>query len=220
MRRRLLSLSLFLLAGCSRFTRYDVYVTGYTGGPPSTIAPGSSIAVVENPRARNPLLEQEVANKVRQALQSQGFRMAPPADAVAIVTLAYGSKTVVDNSEEVRFVPGQTSTVKDSTGKVVGTVTGDPSFISLPTTSTRSDAWLTLTAIPRRTASDSTTAKPLWIGESKSSGANLPLRSMIDYLLVPAAANFGRNHLQTKEVLRADDQHVAALAGNAASRAP
>jgi hypothetical protein len=34
---------------------------------------------------------------------------------------------------------------------------------------------------------------------------------MIDYLLVPAAATFGRNHLQTKEVLRADDRTVAAL---------
>jgi hypothetical protein len=211
---------LFLVAGCSRFSRYDVYVTGYTGGPPSTIAPGSSIAVVENPRARNPLLEQEVANKVRRALQAQGFRMAPPADAVAFVRLAYGTEAVVDSHDEVRFVPGQTSTVKDSTGKVIGSVTGDPSFISLPTTSTRSDPWLTLTAIPRRSGSDSTTAKPLWIGESKSTGANLPLRSMIDYLLVPAAANFGRNHLQTKEVLRADDLRVAAVAASAVNAVP
>jgi hypothetical protein len=211
MRRRLLALSLLLLAGCSRFTRYDVYVTGYTGGPPSTIPPGSSIAVVENPRARNPLLEQEVADKVRRALQAQGFRIAAPADAVASVMLAYGTRTAVDNSEELRFVPGQTSTVKDSTGKVIGSVTGDPSFVSVPTISTRSDAWLTLTAVPRRTGPDSASAKPLWIGESKITGANLPLRSMIDYLLVPAAANFGRNHLQTKEVLRADDLTVAAL---------
>lgn len=211
MRRWLLSLTLLLLAGCSRFTRYDVYVTGYTGGPPSTIAPGSSIAVVENPRARNPLLEQEVADKVRRALEAQGFRMAPPADAMATVMLAYGTKTVVDNSEELRFVPGQTSTVKDSTGKVIGSITGDPSFVSQPITSTRNDTWLTLTAIPRRNGADSTTARPLWIGEAKSTGANLPLRSMIDYLLVPAAAHFGRNHLQTKEVLRADDVTVAAL---------
>jgi hypothetical protein len=211
MRRCLLSLALLLLAGCARFTRYDVYVTGYTGGPPSTIAPGSSIAVMEDPRARNPLLEQEVADKVRRALQAQGFRMAAPADAVASVMLAYGTENVVDNHDEIRYIPGQTSTVKDSTGKVVGTITGDPSVVSLPTTSTRSDAWLTLTAIPHRTGRDSTTAKPIWIGESKSTGASLPLRSMIDYLLVPAVANFGRNHLQTKEVLRADDRSVAAL---------
>ncbi|MFL5606985.1 MAG: hypothetical protein ACJ8AD_11110, partial [Gemmatimonadaceae bacterium] len=131
MRRCLLSLSFLLLPACARFTTYDVYVTGYTGGPPSTIAPGSSIAVVENPRARNPLLEQEVADKVRRALEAQGFRMAPAADAVAVVRLAYGTESVIDNHDELRFVPGQTSTVKDSTGKVIGTVTGDPSFISV-----------------------------------------------------------------------------------------
>jgi hypothetical protein len=68
-----------------------------------------------------------------------------------------------------------------------------------------------MTALDARLYRQSTPGKPVWIGESRSSGANLPLRSMIDYLLVPAASAFGRNQAQNRSVLRADDTTVAAL---------
>jgi hypothetical protein len=211
MRQHLLCLSLLLLAGCSRPPKYNVYVTGYTGGSPSAIPAGSRIAVVENPAARNPLLEQEVVTKARRVLTARGFRAASPAEADVAVMLTYGTDSRLEQGYDAQYVPGQTSTVKDSTGKVIGTVTGDATVAYQPTIATRDVLWLTMTAIDGRMYRESKPGKPVWIGESKSSGANLPLRSMIDYLLVPAASAFGRNQPQVRTVLRADDSSVAAL---------
>jgi hypothetical protein len=53
-----------------------------------------------------------------------------------------------------------------------------------------------MAAVDSRAYRESKPVKPVWIGESKSSGAKLPLRSMIDYLLVPTASAFGRNQAQ------------------------
>jgi hypothetical protein len=208
-----LSVVLVLVSGCSRPPRYSVYVTGYTGGAPSAIPAGARIAVVENPAARNPLLEQEVVSKARRALAAQGFRAAEPAEADVAVLLTYGTDARLEQSYDAQYVPGQTSTVKDSTGKIIGTVTGDASVAYHPTIATREVPWLTMTALDGRAYRESSPGKPVWIGESKSSGANLPLRSMIDYLLVPAASAFGRNQPQIRTLLRADDMSVAALRG-------
>jgi hypothetical protein len=209
MRGSLLFLSLLLLAACGRPPRYRVYVTGYTGGPPSSIPAGASVAVVENPAARNPLLEQEIVAKARRALATRGFRAGDPRDADVTVMLQYGTDNRVEHGEELRIVPGQTSTVKDSTGKVIGTVTGDLSVTTQPTVTDREFHWLTMTAIDGRLFRESGPGKPVWIGESK--GAGLPLRAMIDYLLVPAASAFGRNQQQSRAELRADDATVVAL---------
>ncbi len=211
MRRCLLCVCLVVVGGCSRLPKYNVYVTGYTGGAPSAIPAGSRIAVVENPAARNPLLEQEVVLKARRVLAAQGFRAAGPAEADVAVILTYGTDSRLEQAYDAQYVPGQTSTVKDSTGKIIGTVTGDASVAYHPTIATRDVLWLTMTAVDGQMYRESKPGKPLWIGESKSSGANLPLRAMLDYLLVPAAAAFGHNQQQSRAVLRADDTTVAAL---------
>jgi hypothetical protein len=211
MRRSLVCLLPALLAGCVQPRTYSVYVTGYTGGAPTAIPIGSRVAVVENPAATNPLLEQEVVTKARRVLAAQGFTAATPAEADVAVMVTYGTDARVEQDHETQYVAGQTSTIKDSTGKVVGTVTGDGKVVTTPVIATRDILWLTMTALDGRSYRASTPGKPVWIGESKSSGANLPLRSMIDYLLVPAASAFGRNQAQSKTVLRADDTAVASL---------
>jgi hypothetical protein len=211
MRGSHLCLLVVLLGGCVRPPKYNVYVTGYTGGAPNAIPAGSRVAVVENPAAQNPLLEQEIVAKARRVLAAQGFRPATPTEADVAVMVTYGSDSRVEQGYEAQYVPGQTATVKDSAGKVIGTVTGDASIAYQPTIATRDVLWLTMTALDARMYRASTPAKPVWIGESKSSGANLPLRSMVDYLLVPAASAFGRNQPQQRTVLSADDAGVAAL---------
>jgi hypothetical protein len=211
MRRCLLGLSLLLLSACSRAPKYNVYVTGYTGGAPSSIPAGSRIAVIENPKATNPLLEQEIVAKVRRALAAQGFRSAPPSEADYAVLLRYGADSHLEHGEESTYVPGQTSTVKDSTGKVIGTVTGDASTVTVPTTYTRNVQWFTMTAVDGRLFRQSQPGKPIWIGETKSSDTNLDLRSVVDFLIVPTASAFGHNQPQTRSRIRGDDATVLAL---------
>ena len=58
MRRLPLCSALLLLGACFGPPKYNVYVTGYTGGAPSAIPDDARVAVVENPAAPNPLLEQ------------------------------------------------------------------------------------------------------------------------------------------------------------------
>lgn len=213
MRARSLVLFATLLGACARPPRYDVYVTGYTGGAERAIPAGARIAVVENSSARNPLLEQEVVLKARRALEAKGFRVATPAEADVAVLLSYGNDQRVERDYDLEYVPAQTSTVKDSDGKVIGSVTGDASVRYQPTIAPRDVLWLTMTALDGRLYRESRSGKPVWIGESTTSGASLSLRSVIDYLLVPTASAFGRNQQQVRSVLRADDPTVTALRG-------
>ena len=213
MRAPALLLFVAVLGACARPPRYDVYVTGYTGGAERAIPAGARIAVVENPSARNPLLEQEVVIKARRALEAVGFPAATPAEADVAVLVTYGSDRRMERDYDVEYVPAQTSTLKDSTGKVVGTVTGDASVRYQPTITPRDVLWLTMTALDGRLYRESKPGKPVWIGESFSSGANLPLRSMIDYLLVPTASAFGRNQQQVRSAFHANDPTVSVLRG-------
>lgn len=71
--------------------RYDVYVTGYTGVAARSIPSGSSIAVLESPTAKNPLLEQKIVAKVQRALVNLGFRPARARGAEFAVTIQYGA---------------------------------------------------------------------------------------------------------------------------------
>jgi hypothetical protein len=212
MRRPLLYLALLLLAACSRPPRYNVYVTGYTaGGAWSSIPAGSRIAVLENPAAKNPLLEEEIVAKAQRALAARGFRPAPPNEADFVVTLRYGADSRVEHDEELKYAPGQDAVVKDSAGKVIATVTGPATYTWEPTSSTIELQWLTVTAVVGRQHREAKPGKPAWIGESKSSGTNLPLRSVLDYLIVPAASAFGRNQPQVRSVVDAEDATVRAL---------
>ena len=211
MRRLPLCTTLLLLGACFGPPKYNVYVTGYTGGAPSTIPDGARVTVVENPAAPNPLLEQEVVAKAQQVLAAEGFRIAAADEADIAVLLTYGTDARLQTTYEPQFIPGQTSVVKDSLGKVIGSVTGDATFTYQPNVATQDVLWLTMTAVDAHAYRASKRGKPVWIGESKSSGANLPLRSMIDYLLVPTAWAFGRNQAQERSVLRADDSTVIAL---------
>lgn len=58
---------------------------------------------------------------------------------------------------------------------------------------------------------DAKQAKPVWIGKTKSSGSNLDLRSVVDFLIVPTASAFGHNQSQSFSVIRAPDASVRDL---------
>jgi hypothetical protein len=200
-----------VIAACARPTRYDVFATGYTGGLASSIAPGTPVAVVHNPRARNPLLEQEVLAQVRTLLVSAGYPAAPIEQARVAVYVDYGAGSHAETRQSLTYVPGATTILRDSTGKQIGTATASDTWGTESETVHTLDRWLTMTAVDAAAFRAGQPVTPLWIGEATNSGANLDLRRMLGVLAVPAAERFGRNTLQARVTVRDDDTRVRPL---------
>ena len=61
------------MLGCGTY-RYNIKVNGYTDpNAPSLLKPGGSFVVMENQEAKNPLLEAEIKEKVRETLKLVGL---------------------------------------------------------------------------------------------------------------------------------------------------
>jgi hypothetical protein len=201
-------LACLALTACTSVRTYDVYATGYTGGVPASIAPGTPVAVLPGTRVANPLLEQEVLAHVVRLLTTAGYPVAPLDQAQVALFVDYGSGTHPETRYDQTRVPGTTTAVLDSAGKQVGSVTTPDTYVSTSEVVTASDTWLRLTAVDAGAVRDARAAKPLWIGESKNTGANLELRRILGYLAVPAVERFGRNTAQAHVVLREADPRV------------
>lgn len=193
------------LAACARTPRYDLWATGYTGGAPATIAPGTTVALVPNPAAANPLLERELLGQLRQALVTAGYPEAPLDQARVAVFVDYGTGDHAETRATMNFVPPVSTTVTDSAGKTIGTATTAASIQWVPETTTRTDRWLTISAVGAPALRASGEKRWLWIGEVKSFGQNLDLRRTLGYMVVPAARIFGTNADQTRVRLTEDD---------------
>lgn len=108
---------------------------------------------------------------------------------------------------------GTDAQVKDSAGRVIGTV-GTPGItVTEPMTYTLEQQWLTLTTFDGRQFRSARGGKPLWIGETKASQTNLDLRTALDYLVIPTVAAFGQNLPQTHAELHPEDPAVRVARG-------
>ena len=87
----LLLLAAGCLGGCGP-TLYQVSVNGYTDlAAPAAIAPGGSFFIIEDPKAKNPLLEKEIKEKIAKLLEQQGYQMAAYEKAEYYLFFSYGS---------------------------------------------------------------------------------------------------------------------------------
>lgn len=207
------ALALFLtVSACSRPASYHIYTTGYTGGIPTAIARGTPVAVVPNPRIENPLLEEEVLAETRRLLASAGYPVASIETARVAVYVNYGTGSHAETEQTSTFTPGAVSIIKDSTGKEIGRSVAPDVWGTSAETVNRNDWWLTLTAVDAAAMrAAGTAARPIWIGESRNSGADLDSRRMLAYLVLPAVERFGRNTPREHVTLREGDVRVRAM---------
>ncbi|MDB4887661.1 MAG: hypothetical protein JWN79_3099 [Gemmatimonadetes bacterium] len=204
------TLACLAAAACTHPARYDVFAAGYTGGVASSIAPGTPVTVVHNPRVTNPLLEQEVLAQLRTLLASAGYPSAPIDQARVAIFVDYGTGSHAETRHSLTYVPGATTILRDSSGKQIGTATASDTFGTEAETVHTLDRWLTMTAVDAGAFRAGQPAMPLWIGEATNSGATLDLRRMLHVLTVPAAERFGRNTQQARVTLAADDARIGA----------
>ena len=79
-----------IASGCGP-SHYDIRVNGYTDpGSPGLIKPGGSFCIMENPEAKNPLLEKEINGKIAKLLEVRGYSITTFEKADYCLMFAYG----------------------------------------------------------------------------------------------------------------------------------
>jgi hypothetical protein len=184
-----------MIPACMAGTLVNVHVNGYASDG-AAIPMGSAIAVLENPKAENPLFEHEVARKVATLLVAKGFRIVPADGARQVLIFTYGIGPTVTTS----WSSGDRTDIKDVNGNKVGSLEGPSKLVS----ETASDRRLIVSVIGMSAGIDK--ARLLWRGETKSVGSTDDLRTMIDYLLVPTIDRIGQNANKSLQMWGADSR--------------
>lgn len=179
----ILLIFLNLICGCLTYpAHYVVKVNGYTGGKPG-IQSNKTVIVFRNPKAQNPLLEEEIASKITIALKSKDFI---PSDA------SNGSEYILFFSYGIG--PGSTYTSTFSyEGTRLNIFTGrlEPTTEVGSSVSTVYTRRLFLNLYELKGLSEN--SKPVWVGESYSTGSSSDLRKVVDYLILGAFEHFGED---------------------------
>ncbi len=209
----MLLLSLMLLHGCASYT---VRVDGFRNPDrPLMISPGTTIHVVEDKEAKNPLLDKEVARKLESMLKLKGYAISQFDSPVYYVLHGYGigHERTVTRTMPV-YQPGGTATVTKTgpKGTSYSTVQLPGSTTYVPYTTSVSDKWLSLKIIDGKDYRDTGGTTDIWIGEASVTGEGMDLRDMINYLIVGIFDHFGENTGKRLTVdIKEDDPRVKAL---------
>lgn len=180
------------LAGCANY--YNVKVNGYTGpGATGEIKSGGTFFVMENKEAKNPLLEQEIRDKITRLLQVRGYPVTTSFDkADYYLFFGYGL-----GEPRSTGVPEYYGGIGWGWGWGWGgpaVSVGGPLYGAWGTDIvTLYDRWLQINVLegpPYRTQKIS---RSVWVGEARSSGGSSDLRTVLNYLLVADFNEFGKN---------------------------
>jgi hypothetical protein len=204
-------LILVVLTGCAG-PRYHIQVNGYTDPEAKAApAPGATIFVIENKEAKNPLLEKEIKGKINKLLDKQGFRLASYEAAQYYLLFSYGMgserKVTVAMPE---FITGWAVGV---TYPPPGSyVYMSPWFWPSPVLETQYDRWLMVNVVDGQHYREKGQFRTLWVGEARSVGSSADLRVVVNYLLVAALSELGKNTGKAVEVdIPPDDPRVRDL---------
>jgi hypothetical protein len=185
------------LTGCA--ASYQVLVNGYVDAKaPAPLAPGGTFFVIGNKDATNPLLEKEVKEKSGRLLEKMGYRLTSSEKAEYYLLCAYG----IGGGRPTVTMPETTFGFGIGGGVGPGYygrrnyVFGGPFFgVYYPAAVSERvyDRWLMLSAIDAKHYREKGEFRTLWVGEARSTGTSSDLREMINYLLVAAFDQFGKD---------------------------
>lgn len=190
-RRAIPALLLLLAAGCLGGcgpTLYQVNVNGYTDlTAPAAIAPGGSFFIIEDTKAKNPLLEKEIKEKIAKLLEQQGYQMAAYEKADYYLFFSYGSG------------PGRSAPiVMPDYGWGWGGYGWPQSYFFVAPFAyyppeTLYDRWLLINVVDGKYYREKGGFRALWVGEARSTGTSGDLRTAVNYLLLADFQQFGKN---------------------------
>jgi hypothetical protein len=181
----LLSIATF---GCASAGTYQVQVNGYTDIAAPLLSPRASLFVIEDQKAQNPRLEQEIKDKIENLLVKHGYLIAPYDKAQFYISYTYGLET------------SGTVTVAGPIGPGRGW-SGFGYSAYLPAqygpyamdTLTLYDRWLRLTVVEGKYYRETGKSRTVWVGEVWSTGTTSDLREVLSPLLIAAFEQFGKN---------------------------
>lgn len=176
-----------LLWSCIATTHHVVEVNGYTGGKPD-IKNIKTIIISTNPKAQNPLLEEEIARKISNALISKGYTISnDPKKSEYILLFNYGIGHGRTYTETYSY---------DGTRLNIRTGKLEPTTEVGSSVRTEYTRHLTLKLYESSTLSED--SKPIWVGEVYSTGNSSDMRKVINYLIRGAVAHFGKDTVTAK----------------------
>ena len=211
-------LTLVLFVGCSRI---QMNVNGYLSG--SEVTRNGNVLTVLNNDAQNTLLDQEIGEKIKRGLALKGLKNVDEiSNADYVLTFKYSidsgkttSETYSTNTQKTRLnihsgklepyneVEVQTDTSTKFTRQLI-LYLWDASSLIKPPQGLQQKSLVGTESIEN--------GKPLWIGEVRSEGRSSDLRKVINYLIVGAIEEFGKNTKSMKRyTLIENDKRAKAL---------
>lgn len=204
---------MFLGLGCAR---YEVGVNAFSAtGAPLQIPQASSICIVKDANAPNPILQKEIAQKIQKLLNTEGYSIeTDKADYYLCFEYGIGSGRTVTGAMPIHQ-PGGTATANtySSYGGSSHSTIQMPGYTTwVPYSRTVYTRWLVLKLMDGASYRSGLTTNPLWIAEVTSTGRSSDLREIINYMLVPAFDHFGENTgKRVDTVILGPDKRVKAL---------
>lgn len=203
MKVRLLVLPIICLGlGCQ--ASYNVGVNGYSSTGRSLQVPrGSSIMVVSDGNAPNPIFEGEIKAKIETLLTEKGYRVqADGAD--HLLAFDYG----IDSGRPVMGVAPHWHSHAYCDYYYSGSY-GYGYYTYAPYTEVVYTRWLVMKMFDNKAYGASKKVKPLWIGEIASVGLDSDLRELMNYMLIVGFEYFGEDTgRRVSEVISKNDDRV------------
>jgi len=207
-------LVLLLLQGCT--PSYMVRVDGFLNPErPLIITPDTTIQVIDDKEAKNPILDKEVTKKIENMLQLKGYSVSQFDGPVYYVLHGYGigqGRTVTRTLPV--YQPGGTAIVTKTgrSGTSYSTIQLPGSTTYVPYAASVTDKWLSLKIIDGKDYRESGKVTDIWIGEASVTGESMDLRNILNYLVIGIFDHFGENTVKQLTVnIREDDARLKIL---------
>jgi len=193
---------MFIPLGCA--PSYSVAVNGYSATVQIVHIPqGATITVVTDSNVPNPIMEKEVASKIRKLVAEKGYSVeANQPDYYLLFDYGIDAGRTVTDMIPIHH-PGFYRPYPYSSVRWYGYTTYVPYSEVVHT------RWLTLKLIEGKAYRNSKSAEPVWIGEVASAGISSDLREVIDYMLIAAFEHFAQDtQRQVTEIIPKNDERV------------